>query len=112
MARMYGALVDTHRPLVSPETLATGTSVLASGQDAVVGRPMSYGVGFQLQTPLRHLGADPAAFGHDGAGGGLHGAWPTHRVGFSYVLNELRGSDGRDPRPRHVLRALARTLAA
>lgn len=35
----------------------------------------------------------------------MHGAWPTEGVGFSYVMNELRG-DPDDLRTRPLLKRL------
>jgi CubicO group peptidase (beta-lactamase class C family) len=37
------------------------------------------------------------AFGHDGAGGSVHAAWPSHRAGVSYAMNVMRD----DPQATH-----------
>ncbi|MEN3284493.1 MAG: hypothetical protein V7607_5633 [Solirubrobacteraceae bacterium] len=67
---------------------------------------MAYGVGFLLQTALRPLGPPPDAFGHGGAGGSMHGAWPTAGVGFSYAMTALRNDKPVDPRSAALLGAL------
>jgi hypothetical protein len=54
------------------------------------------------------LGPVERAFGHPGAGGSTHGAWPDAGVGFSYAMNLLR--DDQDGRGRRLLRALAGSL--
>ena len=52
-----------------------------------------------------------AAYGHTGAGGSAHGAWPRHRTGFSYCMNEMR-PELSDQRARRLLRALYTCLPA
>jgi CubicO group peptidase (beta-lactamase class C family) len=96
IARLYGTLArggesDGVR-LLLPETLELGRRCLARGTDAIFGWPLAYGVGFALQTELREMGPPDSAFGHCGAGGSAHGAWPEWRVGFSYAMNEMRES--------------------
>jgi len=110
MARLYGCLarggeLDGVR-LLSEETLARGCAVLVKRRDTVWGRPCAYGVGFQLQTELHELGKPEDAFGHGGAGGSIHGAWPSHRVGFSYAMNVMRDDEQVDPRAQALLTAL------
>jgi hypothetical protein len=46
------------------------------------------------------------AFGHGGAGGSKHGAWPTQRVGYSYAMNLMREPTNGDPRAQTLLTAL------
>jgi hypothetical protein len=45
------------------------------------------------------------AFGHSGAGGSVHGAWPQLRTGFSFAMNLMRRDD-RDGRAQRLLSAL------
>jgi CubicO group peptidase (beta-lactamase class C family) len=101
IAQLYGSLGR----VLSAEALRLGRTELSRDLCAVTHRPYAFGVGFELQTELRALGPPPAAFGHTGAGGSRHGAWPNERVGFSYVPNELR-SEADDDRGRRLLRAL------
>lgn len=76
------------------------------------GEPMTYGAGLQLQTELRVLGPPPDAFGHAGAGGSVHAAWPSQGVGVSYAMNQLRYSPSGDPRSRALLAAAHGALVA
>ena len=101
IARLYGSLDR----VLSPDALRLGRTELSRGVCAVTRRAYAFGVGFELQTELCTLGPPPDAFGHTGSGGSRHGAWPTERVGFSYVPGGLRREDG-DDRARRVLSAL------
>jgi CubicO group peptidase (beta-lactamase class C family) len=106
IARLYASLPA----LVSSRTLELARSTWSEGPDVVHGGAQRFGVGFQLQTDALTLGPDPDAFGHGGAGGSMHGAWPRHRVGFSYGMNELRDRDALDPRSQALLHALHSAL--
>ena len=109
IARLYGCLarggeLDGVR-LLRPETIELGRRELSRGRDPFICEPLAYGTGFELQTNLLRFGPPNSAFGHTGAGGSVHAAWPDLRVGFSYAMNELR--DHRpDPRSQALLRAL------
>ena len=102
MARLYGSLDR----LVSAEAIDVGTTTLSEGLDEAHGVERRFGVGFQLQTASRPLGPEPDAFGHGGAGGSSHGAWPAKQVGFSYAMNLMRDDQDVDARPQALLRAL------
>ncbi|MEQ1956468.1 serine hydrolase domain-containing protein [Mesorhizobium sp. CN2-181] len=110
MAYLYGCLgaggeiAGFH--LLAADTISHGTVPLCRGYEPVIGREMAYGVGFQLQTPASLFGRPATAFGHDGAGGSMHGAWPDLRTGFSYLTNTLLPSQGADPRSLALLDAL------
>jgi len=109
MARLYGCLasggsLDGVR-LLSSETVALGRRCLSRGRDALLGDPPAFGVGFALQTEVMLLGPVDDAFGHGGAGGSIHGAWPDQGVGFSYAMNDLRNPKP-DPRAQALLSAL------
>jgi CubicO group peptidase (beta-lactamase class C family) len=110
MARLYGCLarggeLDGVR-LLAPRTLELGTTCLGRGVGPFHGEPMAFSVGFGLQTEAMEYGPARVAFGHNGAGGSVHGAWPRSRVGFSYVPNVLCVTEGADPRSAALLRAL------
>jgi CubicO group peptidase (beta-lactamase class C family) len=114
IARLYGCLarggeIDGIR-LLAEDTVALGRQELARGHDPFIHNPMAFGVGFQLQTELRHLGPPASAFGHNGAGGSTHAAWPDERVGLSYAMNELRDEQDVDPRAGSLLAALHRAV--
>jgi len=112
MARFYSALlVGSHGapPIVEPAVLRDATAEQSRGRDPFSDQPFRFGLGFQLQTELGQFGPCDSAFGHAGAGGSTHGAWPRSGVAFSYVMNQMRG-DTRDARPLSLLEALARSL--
>lgn len=109
VARFYGCMacggeLDGVR-ILRPETVALGRRPLSFFTDPYIAEDMAFGVMWALQTPQRRFGPVPEAFGHTGAGGSIHGAWPRQRVGFSYVMNQLRG-DPEDLRSRPLLAAL------
>lgn len=114
IAQLYGHLVGTHElhetPLISPATLATGTRCLARGRDLILDQPLAFGVGFQLQTDSHILGLPSDAFGHSGAGGSVHGAWPSLGTGFSYTTNRLATMRDADPRATALLEALRHSV--
>jgi CubicO group peptidase (beta-lactamase class C family) len=113
MARLYERLL-THRgdeALVSDRTRAMCVAQRSRGIDRITGDPLAFGIGFELQTELGWLGPARDAFGHCGAGGSAHGAWPTLRTGFSYVTNTLVGDDV-DNRARALLASLYSLVAS
>ena len=109
IARLYGCLacgghINGTR-LLEHDTVAQGARPLARSRDPVCDAPGAYGIGFALQTDALPFGPPHDAFGHGGAGGSLHGAWPTQRVGFSYAPNQRRDDDP-DHRSAALLSAL------
>lgn len=102
MARIFGALatggtVDGVH-ILAPELIEQANTVQADGEDAVLGRPNRFGLGFQLTNPgIRPLGNGPRAFGHYGNGAVLGFADPDGRIAFGYVCNRA-GRSWRDPR--------------
>jgi CubicO group peptidase (beta-lactamase class C family) len=113
MARLYGCLARGGAidgvALLEPETVEHGRTELSRGVCAITRRPYAFASGFELTTELGRLGPEPDAFGHTGSGGSTHGAWPSLRTGFSYVMSDLHPelSDGRG---RSVLAALRDAL--
>jgi CubicO group peptidase (beta-lactamase class C family) len=110
IATLYGALAQGGAPLLSAKTLALGRQTIADGVDQVHGNRLRTGVGFQLQTELRPLGPPEDAFGHTGAGGSCHGAWPRQRIGFSYAMNLMQDPTSGDQRALRLLTALDKCL--
>ena len=114
MARLYGCLarggeIDGVR-ILREETVALGRRQLSAGDDPLTGRPLRFGVGFELAPNPSALGPAPDAFGHTGAGGSSHGAWPSLHIGFSFAMTELRPENA-DGRARRLLAALHDVLA-
>ncbi|MCX5240057.1 beta-lactamase family protein [Streptomyces prunicolor] len=109
MARFYtclarGGELDGVRVL-DEATVRLGRRELRRGVSPLWGTPMAYGAGFELRTELGLFGPPPDAFGHAGAGGSRHGAWPGERVGFSYTMNLTR-AEFPDRRPLDLLASL------
>ncbi len=109
MARYYGCMAMGGSldgvTILAPETVALGRAEQSRFMDPYIAEAMAFGVCWALQTPQTRFGPAPDAFGHSGAGGSIHGGWPTEQVGFSYVMNQMR-VDPEDHRSRHVLRRL------
>jgi CubicO group peptidase (beta-lactamase class C family) len=90
IARLYACLADGGAPLCSRETVRLGRTMVSEGFDQLHDEARRFGVGFQLQTETMSYGPPPDAFGHGGAGGSVHGAWPSLGVGYSYAMNLMR----------------------
>jgi CubicO group peptidase (beta-lactamase class C family) len=101
MARFYAHLPD----VLSAQALHLAETPLAAGISALTGEKMRFSTGFQLQVGDR-FGPVPHAFGHGGAGGSLHGAWPEQRIAFSYVTSLLREDERGNERTHSLLHAL------
>lgn len=114
MARYYGCLAEGGTldgvTILAPDTIALGRRELSRFADPFVGEAIAFGVCWNLQAGLNRFGPVPDAFGHTGAGGSIHGAWPTQRLGFSYVMSELRG-DPDDLRTRPLFARLHELVA-
>ena len=113
LARLYaclamGGALDGVR-LLEQATVLQGRTELSRGPELLVNDELAFGVGFRLQDPKRPFGPPADAFGHSGAGGSMHGAWPAERVGFSYAMNLMR-MDPRDDRAQALLDVLHRCV--
>jgi CubicO group peptidase (beta-lactamase class C family) len=113
LARLYASCVgdvDGIRTL-QPETVAAAAVERACGKDEVLMMDSCFGLGFMLG---RSFGAanTPGAIGHAGAGGSLAFADPEHRLGFGYVMNDLRFDPQGDPRSESLVRAVYDVLGA
>jgi len=103
MAALYSQLAAG--TLVSPGALADATETWSAGIDAINDRPLRFGLGFELADPIGSYGREEFAFGHSGAGGSLHGAWPEHNLGFSFLTNEML-AENEDTRATDLLAVL------
>lgn len=108
MAHLYSLLISADAPILGRETLARATRTWSEGSDAINDRPVRFGLGFELDDPIGTYGPVRPAFGHTGAGGGLHGAWPEQDLAFSFLTNEMRSEDV-DRRVKDLLAVLAET---
>ena len=110
LARLYGCLAVGGTlagvEVLTPSSVALGATCLGRGADVFFGDELAFGVGFQLQNEGEPFGSVERGFGHTGAGGSVHGAWPELATGFSYAMNELR-PEASDDRGRSLLDALA-----
>lgn len=107
IARAY-SLVESGS-LVSAETRELFTRTWSEGLDAVNDRPLRFGLGYELQDPIHTYGPVERAYGHSGAGGCLHGAWPDYGIGFSFHTNEMF-AENVDRRAKDLLGALRKAL--
>jgi CubicO group peptidase (beta-lactamase class C family) len=85
--------------------MRTVTQALGKGIDPTSDLAGCHGVGFWLQFPDDSPETPTFEFGHGGAGGSAHSAWPEFGVGFSYCMNQMRGDDI-DPRTHALATAL------
>lgn len=116
MARLYGCLarggeLDGIR-ILDPATLELASTPLTCGLEPILEKQMCFGVGFELQNSRLSFGPAREAFGHTGAGGSVHGAWPGLATGFSYVTNSLREFPVVDPRSEALLGALHEAVSS
>jgi CubicO group peptidase (beta-lactamase class C family) len=94
MSRLYAMLVNGGEldgvRLLKPETIALARQQRSLGNDPLSGRLLRFGVGFELNPNPSRLGMAEDAFGHTGAGGSTHGAWPSLHTSFSYAMREFQ----------------------
>ena len=114
LSRLYACLarggeLDGFR-LLAPDTVALVRRRIAVGPVPAAGVQLAFGVGFGLQTPEPQYGLPPDAFGHTGAGGSVHAAWPELRTSLSYTPNLLASAGTVDPRASSLLEALHRAV--
>ena len=101
MSRLYAMLVNGGQldgvRLLQPETIEIARRERSVGNDALSGRQLRFGIGFEINPNPSRLGMAPDAFGHTGAGGSTHGAWPSMNTSFSYAMREFQteNSDSR-----------------
>jgi CubicO group peptidase (beta-lactamase class C family) len=94
LAKMYGALatggsIDGYE-LLTPESVRRAATEQAAGPDAVIGFPTRFGLGFWLSRPEAPMGPNPNTFGHPGLGGAVGFADPDRKIGFGYVMNQMK----------------------
>jgi len=115
MSRLYAALALggslDGAVLLRPGTLAAGLRQRSEGPDALSGRMLRFATGFELNPNPSCLGGPADAFGHTGAGGSTHGAWPSLATSFSYVMGEFR-PETNDGRARRLLDAVEAVVRA
>jgi CubicO group peptidase (beta-lactamase class C family) len=114
LARLFGGLANggeiDGRRVLSRAIIERANTIESDGEDAMLGRPNRFGLGFQLTIPgVRPLGPGPRTFGHYGNGGLLGFADPEAGIGFGYVCNRA-GRSWRDPRNIPLIDAVYASL--
>jgi CubicO group peptidase (beta-lactamase class C family) len=113
VSSIYEALLGTGStpPLAGQNLLSEAIATWSDGEDAILGQPSRFGLGFQLPQPSRPLGPSPLAFGHFGYGGSLGFADPEAGIAFSYLMNRP-GERWQTPRTQALIDALYESLGA
>lgn len=111
LATIWSATVSDYEKvrLLSDEVIADMSVVQSSGMPNISMDPPfpSWGSGFMLSTERRHFLTD-RSFGHDGFGGQVTFADPTHKIGFAFITNDLQTEN--DDRAELLVRVLRETL--
>ena len=114
LARVYGALSvggdldGVH--VLSSDTIGRATVEQAMGQDTMLPNKTRFGLGFWLCLD-GNMGPNDSSFGHPGAGGSIGFADPVARIGFGYVMNQMKaGVVESDSTARRLIDALYRSL--
>ena len=114
LARVYGALACGGSldgvAVLSPESIARATTEQAAGPDAMLPDSTRFAQGFLLSMD-GNMGPNPRSFGHPGAGGSLGFADPDRRIGFGYVMNQMKvGLQGESKTSRRLIDAMYSSL--
>lgn len=110
MARLYAACVgpvDGFR-LLEPATVDAAATPQATGPDAILSIPTSFGLGFMVG-PSLPPSCRPTSFGHGGAGGSLGFSDRDGAIGFGYAMTRMR-LDLEDRRAEDLAAAVYRSL--
>ena len=114
IARAYSAFAEGGAELgITPATLArlTAPPTFADQEDAVLGIPAYYSLGFLRPGPDGAFGSSSRAFGTPGAGGSFGFADPDAGLGYAYVMNKLDFYLFDDPREKPLRDAVHRAIA-
>ena len=113
LATIYSALAQGGGKLMSAATMETcGPTERVGREDLVLGFQVRRSLGFILSTAggRYEWGPNPRTFGHSGAGGSLGFADPDAGIGFGYVMNQMSGGLGADPRWKPMIEAVYASL--
>ncbi|MYE06371.1 MAG: beta-lactamase family protein, partial [Chloroflexi bacterium] len=113
LATIYSSLAQAGGDLLSSEAIqACGATEHAAREDMVLGFLVRRSLGFILSTAggRYEWGPNPRTFGHSGAGGSLGFADPDAQIGFGYVMNQMSGGLGADPRWKPMIDAIYASL--
>ncbi len=105
VATLYGALASDRKlngtEIISEAGLTAGTTIQIEGEDLVIRFPLSWAVGFAINTSQMLLGPTAETFGHSGWGGSFGFADPVTGIGVGYTMNYMT-EPGLEPDPRIV----------
>lgn len=104
-----GGALDGVRVL-SPQTLAAMTAVVADRKDLLLGFNPQWGMGV-AHNLIGVYGPNPRTFGHSGWGGSFGCADPDARVAIGYVCNHMGPELVGDPRGKALADAVFAALA-
>lgn len=113
VARIYDAFLRGGRagaPAISRSLWTDAITVHADGEDAVLGRPSRFGLGFQLSRPGRPIGRGDRGHGHYGYGGSLGFADPDADLSFAFLTNRP-GDRWQTPRTQALVDAVYDALS-
>lgn len=105
MARLMACLAGGGAPLLRSAALSAAVRPRQTLHDPCLGDRMTFGLLFRLQSEGEPLGPPADAFGHTGAGGSVHAAWPGLRTGVSFLSGTLR-ADSAPARSASLLRVV------
>jgi CubicO group peptidase (beta-lactamase class C family) len=114
LARLYASMIGEvdggkRGRVLRDDTLSRATAERACGKDEVLMIDTCFGLGFMLGRSFGNANP-PNAVGHAGAGGSLAFADPERKLGFGYVMNDLRFDPTGDPRSEVLVRAAYEVL--
>jgi CubicO group peptidase (beta-lactamase class C family) len=113
-ARLYGALANGGSldavEILTKASIDRARIERSHGEDAILGVPTRFGLGFMLSEPEASFGPNDGAFGHAGMGGAVGFADPAARIGFGYVTNMLGTHIHLDPRAMRLIDAVYASL--
>ena len=73
------------------------------GNDPVLGIPIRFTLGYELNTKHFHMGPNPEAFGHWGAGGSFGFADIENKISFGYTPNLMHDKFELGPRGEKIV---------
>jgi CubicO group peptidase (beta-lactamase class C family) len=113
IARAYSAFAEGGRELgITRRTFANVIAPPAPSRhnDAVLGIPSYFSLGFLRPGPDVSFGSSQHAFGSPGAGGSFAFADPDARLGYAYVMNRMNFYLQDDPREKALRDAVYRAM--
>ena len=97
LAKFYAMLANggewDGRRFFEERTLGWMSETLSDGIDRIFQIPTAFSAGFMKdsrQSRRRVFGPSPLSFGHPGAGGSHAFADPANKLGFAYVMNQMK----------------------